>query len=60
MKLHSGADFGKLGRALINVQPQAYGRKLNECEEIGCGFVVSGCHTSEGSNPVGVIATVRE
>ena len=33
-----------LGRGLINAQPQPYGRKLNECEVVGCEFVVSGCH----------------
>src|SRR4029077_5084428 len=34
-----------LGRGLINAQPQAYGRKLDECEVVGCELVVAGCHT---------------
>ena len=40
-----GAAGRVLGRGLINAQPQAYGRKLDECKIVGREFVVAGCHT---------------
>ena len=34
------------GRGLIKTQPQAYGRKLDECKIVGGELIVAGCHTS--------------
>ena len=40
----AGSDALALGRGFINAQPQAHGRKLDECEVVGCELVVSGCY----------------